>query len=88
MGYSPWVCKELNTTERLFTSLSLSQLMHMLGWVWRQVIRMLYDPYKNQLVGTSLVAQWLRLCAPNAGGMGLKPDPGTKIPHATWPISK
>ena len=43
----------------------------MLGWMQRQVIQMLYDPYKNQLVGTSLVVQWLRLCAPNAGGRGL-----------------
>ena len=33
--------------------------------------------------GTSLVVQWLRLCAPNAGGMGLT-GLGTKIPHATW----
>ena len=55
----------------------------MLGWTQRQVIQMLYDPYKNQLVGTSLVVQWLRLCAPNAGGMGLT-GLGTKIPHATW----
>ena len=55
----------------------------MLGWMQRQVIQMLYDPYKNQLVGTSLVVQWLRLCAPNAGGMGLVPGWGTKILHAT-----
>ena len=60
----------------------------MLGWMQRQVIQMLYDPYKNQLVGTSLVVQWLRLCAPNAGDTGLNPDGGTKIPHATWPINK
>ena len=33
--------------------------------------------------GTSLVVQWLRLCAPYAGGMGLIPDQGTKIPHGT-----
>ena len=47
--------------------------------------------------GTSLVVQWLRLCAPNAGGPGLIPGQGTishipqlrvrmlqlkKIPHA------
>ena len=28
--------------------------------------------------GTSLVAQWLRLCAPNAGGPGLIPGQGTR----------
>ena len=33
---------------------------------------------------TSLVVQWLRLCAPIAGGPGSIPGQGTKIPHATW----
>ena len=31
--------------------------------------------------GTSLVAQWLRLCISNAGGMGSIPGRGTKIPY-------
>ena len=35
------------------------------------------------LIGTSLVAQWLRLCASNAGGVGSIPGQGTKTPHAT-----
>ena len=29
------------------------------------------------------MVQWPRLWAPNAGGMGLSPDQGTKIPQAT-----
>ena len=29
-------------------------------------------------VGTSLVVHWLRLCAPNAEGLGLFPDQGTR----------
>ena len=33
-------------------------------------------------LGTSLVVQWLRLCAPNAGGMGSIPGGGTDIPYA------
>ena len=33
--------------------------------------------------GTSLVVQWLRLCATTAGGMGSIPDWETKILHAT-----
>ena len=33
--------------------------------------------------GDSRAIQWLRLCAPNAGGMSLIPGRGTKIPHAT-----
>ena len=33
-------------------------------------------------LGTSLVVQWLGLCAANAGGGGLIPGLRTKIPHA------
>ena len=32
-------------------------------------------------MGTSPVVQWLRLCFPNAGGLGSVPCQGTKIPH-------
>ena len=35
-------------------------------------------------MGTSLVVQWLRLCACNAGDVGSIPGWGTKIPHASW----
>ena len=34
--------------------------------------------------GTSLVVQWLRLHASNAGGAGSIPGRGTKIPHTAW----
>ena len=34
--------------------------------------------------GTSLVVQLLRLCASTAGGTGLIPGLGAKIPHALW----
>ena len=40
------------------------------------------DFFKKQKEGTSLVVQWLRLHAPNIGGMCLIPGRGTKIPHA------
>ena len=33
--------------------------------------------------GTSLLVQWLRLCASSARGKGLIPGRGTKIPHVT-----
>ena len=33
-------------------------------------------------VGTLLVDQWLRLCAPNAGAAVSFPGQGTDIPHA------
>ena len=38
--------------------------------------------------GTSLMVPWLRCCTSNAGGMGLIPSWGTKIPHATHPRNK
>ena len=52
---------------------------------------------KEAVRGTSLMGQWLRLCAPNAGGLGSIPGQGTiahmlqlrvhmpqlKIPRAT-----
>ena len=34
--------------------------------------------------GTPLLVQWLRLCASNAGDVGLIPGWGTKISHAMW----
>ena len=34
--------------------------------------------------GTSLVIQWLRLCASTAGGAGSIPGQGTDILHAAW----
>ena len=33
-------------------------------------------------MGTSLAVKWLRLRASTAGGSGLIPGRGTKIPHA------
>ena len=43
----------------------------------------LYMESKNQNKwGTSLVVQWLRIHAPNAGGTGSVPGWGIKIPHA------
>ena len=39
--------------------------------------------FKDRGRGNSLAVQWLRLCACTAGGMGLIPGRGTKIPHAT-----
>ena len=33
---------------------------------------------KNCAGGTSLVVQWLRLCTPNSGGLGLIPDLGAR----------
>ena len=43
--------------------------------------------FKN-ILGTSLVVQWLGLRASTAGGTGLIPGQGTKILHAAWPKKK
>ena len=43
---------------------------------------------KQEDPGTSLVVQWLRLHASTAGGTGLTPGRGTKIPHAMWRSQK
>ena len=32
----------------------------------------------KETYGTSLGVQWLRLCAPNSGGLGLIPGQGTR----------
>ena len=41
------------------------------------------ESVKKQSSGSSLVVQWLRLCASSAGGVGSIPGQGAKIPHAT-----
>ena len=38
----------------------------------------------SNVFGTSLVAQWLRLCASTAGGAGLVPGQGAGISRARW----
>ena len=39
---------------------------------------------KYRTLGTSPAVQWLRLRGSTAGGVGLIPGWGTKIPHAPW----
>lgn len=39
---------------------------------------------QNAYWTTSLVVQLLRFCTYNVEGLGLIPDWGTMIPHATW----
>ena len=43
---------------------------------------------KTKSLGTSLVVQWLSLCASTAGGVSLIPLWGTKIPHAKGATKK
>ena len=39
-------------------------------------VKSTHSPVKSAYEGTSLVVQWLRLQAPNAGGLGLTPGQG------------
>ena len=48
-------------------------------WRWFFWMRLTFKS-----VGSSLVVQWLGLCASTTGGMGSIPGGGTKIPHAAW----
>ena len=43
-----------------------------------------YDPAlkRKEILGTSLVVQWLRICASTVGGAGSIPGPENKILHA------
>ena len=41
------------------------------------------NPLESSILETSLVVQWLRRHAPNAGGSGSIPGQGPMIPHAT-----
>ena len=45
---------------------------------------MYYSYNQKKIHGTSLVVQWLKLCASKAGGIGLICGCGTKIPQAAW----
>ena len=47
--------------------------------VTREVVLLLLSTHSTNIFwGTSLVAQWLRLCPPNAGGLGSIPGWGTR----------
>ena len=52
--------------------------------MWYLKKKQVYDMLKE----TSLVIQWLRLCAFNPGGTGLIPGWGTKIPYVMWHSQK
>ena len=43
---------------------------------------------RSDVLGTSPMVQWLRLCASNARGEGLNPGWGSKIPLASQSDSK
>ena len=50
--------------------------------VWQQPKSPSIGEWIKKMWGTSLVVQWLRLRSSNAGGAGLIPGRGTKIPHS------
>ena len=68
-GYSPWSCKESDTTEQLTLSLS-----------WQSYFNKMVKFFKR---GTSLVIHWLKLRASIAEGSDSIPGWGTEILCAT-----
>ena len=59
--------KEHSTTLNLFATFNL--------WLYHYLMP---SSFKKWKLGTSLVVQWLRLCAPNVGGPGSIPGQGTR----------
>ena len=64
----PWTGLALSCL-RAFALLPLSVISH-------------FRKKKSHILGTCPVVHWLRLCIPNAEGMGSIPGWGTRIPHA------
>ena len=48
----------------------------------------LKDILKTSQLRTSLVGQWFETSSSKAGGEGLIPGWGARIPHASWPESQ
>ena len=46
--------------------------------VYSLLIQLGIPKFQTDIARTSLVAQWLRLCAPNAGSLGSIPGQGTR----------
>ena len=57
---------------------NISNIKHLLLWSECKIYHL-----KQDTSGTSLVAQWLRLRAPNAGGLGSIPGQRTESSQAT-----
>ena len=49
---------------------------------WFNILQKVLPTNQKEKEWTSLVVQWLRLCASDTGAMGLIPGRETKIPHA------
>ena len=76
VGCSPWDCKESDMTEHTCTHGHLWGRLYMgVEWKW-DIASKKHVTYHAS--GTSLVVQWLRLCAAKAGGLGSIPAQGTR----------
>ena len=77
-SYSPWCCKELDTTE-LDTSL-LTLIVYPYDVTCCELLVPSFP--QKEAEGTFLLVQWLRLCSSNVGGSSSIPGWATKFPHA------
>ena len=73
-----WFHKESDMSEQLNWPELKNEKDIIIAEIWN-VIKYYENMIKNCLIsGTSVVVQWLRLCAPNAGGPGLIPGWGAR----------
>ena len=93
-GPTPWVCpwdvlgiNGVGEEAAFQIALEYAQLEEILKWVFTKwevpgILSWTIDNFqclsRKSSFGTSLVAQWLRLCAPNAGVPGSIPGQGTR----------
>ena len=86
--YSPKSCKESDTTEKLSTQYTKNITQKTLKSIYKSgALTLLPNTICSRINckvnytgnGTSLLVQWLKLRAPNAGGLGSNPGQGTRF---------
>ena len=81
-----WIWRLLRSVIWSGKSLTLFSIVIAITTMWVDFLhRKCNLSKKKRRPGTSLVIQWLRLCASNTAGMGLIPGQGTKIPCTLQP---
>ena len=73
-----WIIKIIHMDYK-----QLASLMIWIEWQTRPT-----QTLRKEFLGTSLAVQWLRLRTSNAGGVGLSPGRGTRLPRGAWPKKK
>ena len=76
--------KEMLETKNTVTEMKAPLMGSSVGLTWPGKESVNLNMCQQKIPGTSLVVQWIELCAPNAGGPGSIPGQGTRSHmHAT-----